>query len=204
MLPLFIGLGVAIVLIILILIFYPKYRNKKIKKDFLSVYGKRIYKYANQKDLYLINQLELKGNDDQILKIDHLLFGNKYIYLIKDYYLPGVIDAKENDRSFIYKSNVKNSNKIYIDNPLLTNKWLIQRLSSNIGMDKTLFIGIALINDETDLGDFKTTSKDNFLISISRLHKLLDSLEARNIAPLNDDQLKYAVKDIARLNIHKK
>lgn len=107
MIALFISLAILLVLVILFLIFYPKFYKAKLKKDFVPIYGKKIYRYALHNDLYLINQLELKGNDDQIIKIDHLLFANKFIYVISDYYLPGLVLAKENDQSFIYKSSEK-------------------------------------------------------------------------------------------------
>lgn len=204
MIALFISLGVALVLVTSILIFVPLIKRNQLKKDFVSVYGKRVYKYALHNDLYLINKLELKSNDDQIIKVDHLLFGTKYIYVIKDYHLPGEIEAKEKDRSFIYKSNVKGTKKVYIDNPMLINKKLVQKLSTNIGMNSDLFIAISLFNDETDFGDFTSASKDNYIVTMSKLYKLLDTIESRNIAPLNDEQLKYAVKDVAKLNIRNK
>ena len=119
MIALFISLAVLLVLVVLFLIFYPKLYRAKLKKDFVPIYGKKIYRYALHNDLYLINQLELKANDDQIIKVDHLLFANKYIYVISDYYLPGSIEAKENDSSFIYKSSEKGSENVYIDNLLI-------------------------------------------------------------------------------------
>lgn len=198
---LFIAIAVALVLITLILFFYPRIKSKKLKKDCVVQYGKRIYKYALHNDLYLINKLELKSNDDQILRVDHLLFGTKYIYLIKDYYLPGQIFAKEQDRSFVYKSNEKNSKKVYIDNPMIKNKQLVNKVAANIGLDRKLFISIVLYNEETDFVKFVSTSKDSFMVKTTKLKRLLDSLESQKISPLNDSQLKHAVKDVAKLNL---
>lgn len=203
MIALFIAIGITLVLFVSFVITYPLLKKRQLKRDFVSVYGRRVYKYALHNDLYLINKLELKANDDQILKVDHLLFGTKYIYVIKDYHFPGEIEAKEKDRSFVYKSNQKDAKKIYIDNPMPINKKLTQKLSANIGLKSDLFITISLFNDDTDFGDFASTSKDNYIVTLSKLKKLLDSLESRNIAPLNDEQLKYAVKDVANLNLNK-
>ena len=204
MIALFVSLAVLLVLVVLFIIFYPKFYKAKLKKDFVSIYGKKVYRYALHNDLYLINQLELKGNDDQIIKVDHLLFANKYIYVISDYYLPGSIEAKENDQSFIYKSYEKDSEKVYIDNLLIKGRELTNKVAFNLGLKENLFISIALVDDNADFNGFKSSLTDNYIVHLSSLTKLLDSIESRNVAPLNDDQLKYAVKDINRLNERRK
>lgn len=204
MIALFISLAVLLVLVVLFLIFYPKLYRAKLKKDFVPIYGKKIYRYALHNDLYLINQLELKANDDQIIKVDHLLFANKYIYVISDYYLPGSIEAKENDPSFIYKSSENGSENVYIDNLLIRGRELTNKVAFNLGLKPNLFISISLVDDDADFNGFKSSQSDNFIVHISSLKKLLDSIEARSVAPLNDDQLKYAVKDINRLNERRK
>lgn len=204
LLTLFIVVAVLLVFVILTIIFYPKIKRAKLKKNFVSVYGKKVYQYALHNDLYLINQLELRNNDNTILKIDHLLFGTKYIYLISDYYLPGVIEAKEKDRSFIYTSSEKDAKKVYIDNPLISNKQLVRKVANNIGLNESLFISIVLLNDSAILDKFESTSKDNFIVHLHSFNRLINQLESRNVAPLNDNQLKYTVKDVNKLNVRNK
>lgn len=204
MVYLFVGLVILLAIVVLLIIFYPKIKRARYKKDHISIYGKRVYKYALHNDLYLINKLALKGNDDQLLKIDHLLFGTKYIYVISDFYLPGNIEAKENDRSFVYTPLEKNAKKVYIDNVFISGAELTKKVASNLGLNPSLFIPIALVDDDADFGDFKPTLKNNYLVHVSNFNKLLDALEARKVAPLNDDQLKYAVMDVNRLNERKR
>ena len=204
MVYLFVGLVILLAIVVLLIIFYPKIKRARYKKDHISIYGKRVYKYALHNDLYLINKLALKGNDDQLLKIDHLLFGTKYIYVISDFYLPGNIEAKENDRSFVYTPLEKNAKKVYIDNVFISGAQLTKKVASNLGLNPSLFIPVALVDDDADFGDFKPTLKNNYLVHVSNFNKLLDALEARKVAPLNDDQLKYAVMDVNRLNERKR
>ena len=204
MVYLFVGLVILLAIVVLLIIFYPKIKRARYKKDHISIYGKRVYKYALHNDLYLINELALKGNDDQLLKIDHLLFGTKYIYVISDFYLPGNIEAKENDRSFVYTPLEKNAKKVYIDNVFISGAQLTKKVASNLGLNPSLFIPVALVDDDADFGDFKPTLKNNYLVHVSNFNKLLDALEARKVAPLNDDQLKYAVMDVNRLNERKR
>ena len=204
MIILFIALAILLVLVVCFIIFYPIILKRKYKKGFVKIYGKKIYRYALHNDLYLINQLELRCNDDQMLNIDHLLFGNKYIYVISDYYLPGVIEAKENDQSFIYQSIEKNSQKVYIDSLLLRNEAITKKLAVNLGLNPSLFVSIAIVDNDSEFKELKKTNKDNYMIHISNFSKLLNKLESRNVAPLNDEQLKYTVKDVNRLNERRK
>lgn len=201
---LFIALAILLLLVILFIVFYPKIKNAKLKKDYVSIYGKKIYQYALHNDLYLINELELKGNDDQKLRIDHLLFGTKYIYLITDYYLPGTVEAKVNDRSFIYTSLDKNPKKVYIDNLFLSADVLTKKVASNLGLNPNLFIPISIVDNDSDFGNLKLNVGDNYIVHFSNINKILNSLEARNVPPLNDNQLRYTVKDVNRLNERRK
>ena len=204
MIALFISLAVLLVLVILFIIFYPRIIRRRYKKNYVSIYGKKIYRYALHNDLYLINELELKCNDDQHITIDHLLFGNKYIYVILDYYLPGLIEAKINDQSFLYTSMEKNAQKVYIDNLLLRNENITKKLAFNLGLNPSLFVSLSLVDNDSEFKELKIDKKDNYMIHIANFKKLLDKLEARNVPPLNDDQLKYTVKDVFKLNERRK
>ena len=204
MIILFITLAILLVLVVCFIILYPKLLRRKYKKGVVAIYGKKIYRYALHNDLYLINQLELKCNDDQMLNIDHLLFGNKYIYVISDYYLPGTIEAKEGDSSFVYQSIEKNSQKVYIDSLLVRNEIITKKLAVNLGLNPSLFISIAIVDNDSEFKELKKNNKDNYMIHLGNFTKLLNKLEARNVAPLNDDQLKYTVKDVNRLNERRK
>jgi len=201
---LFVALAILLILVILFIVFYPKLKKAKFEKDYVSIYGKKIYQYALHNDLYLINELEFKANDDQTLRVNHLLFGTKYIYLITDYFLPGTVEAKFNDRSFIYTSLDKNPKKVYIDNLFLSSDSLTKKVASNLGLNSNLFIPLSIVDNNCDFGNLKLNVGDNYIVHIAEFKKLIDSLESRNVAPLNDNQLKYTVKDVNRLNERRK
>ena len=60
------------------------------------------------------------------------------------------------------------------------------------------------MNDDCDLSLEMNPSDNQYVIKRSELKKLVTSIEARNVAPLNDEQLAYAARDIAALNINAK
>ena len=105
-------------------IFFPL-RKRKMRKEFKYYYYRFIYKEALYQDLYLINNFMFKIDDTHVGKIDHILFANKYIYIINDYYFDGDIEGKDTDASLIFIS--RTGKKKYMDNLLLDNKKLINQ-----------------------------------------------------------------------------
>jgi|SRR5574344_643871 hypothetical protein len=203
MLPLFISLISLLVISILFFLFIPIIRKRNIKRKFISIYGKQIYKFAFHYDFYLINRLILQANDDSKISIDHLLLANKYIFVINDCYLPGAISAKEKDQSWIYYyGDPKNPKRRYIDNPLLKNIERLSKLSQITCLDAGLLISIVLINDDCLINEYENTDDNNYLVKRKDLPRLIKNIEDRDVSPLDEEQLRYAVHDLARLNLN--
>ena len=57
--------------------------------------------------------------------------------------------------------------------------------------------------DQRMKSDKHAKNKTNFLVHINKLSKLVDTIENRDVSPLKDKSLYYAVQDIARLNLNK-
>ena len=204
MIFLFVALAILTFLSIIFFIVFPFAKKSFLKKNFVRAYGKEAYKIANFYDLYLINRLILKSNDDSRIHIDHLLFGNKYIFVIKDFYFDGQLKGKEIDQSWVYYfGKEKDPKKEYVKNPLFENKERVTKLSMLTGLNESFLISVILVNDGCDLSLELNESDNQFVVKKSELKKLIEKVEARNVAPLNDEQLSYAAKDIAALNINK-
>lgn len=192
----------SIILILLLFLIKPL-RKKYIKNNYIKSYGNTIYKIALNNDYYLINQLILKSTDDNnIIHIDHILFGEKFIYIIKDRYFDGYIEAKENDKSWIFYE--KNYKRTFINNPLINNNIRINRFSNYASIDESCLVSIVVINDDCDIEDFPILKPRTYLIKRNKLAKLIATIESQDVEPLNDVQMRLAVKDIARLNKNKK
>ena len=190
-----------VVIAIIALAIYIPLHNKKVKSDYRYFYYKRIYKVAMDNDYYLINDFLFKIDKSHVGKIDHILFADKYIYLISDCYYEGNIDGKERDTSFIMIT--QDGKKTYVNNPLLDNRKLIDRLCLITGLDQSLMIGIIVINDDCHCG-VETTAKNAYLIQSRRFKALIKAIESRDIANINQEELTSAVKAIDKLNRKKK
>lgn len=190
----------AVVLVVgaavFLIIYIPK-RNKKIKSDFKYFYYKYIYKIAMDNDYYLINDFLFKIDDSHVGRIDHILFADKYIYIITDSFYDGDIDGKANDKSVIFIS--KTGKKAYSDNPLLENKKLLTRLSLVTGINPALMVGVCLINNDCRCG-VNPESNSYYIIQAKKFKALVKAIESREIGTINKDQLAQAVKAIDKLN----
>lgn len=196
----FIVVPIVVSLIIFFAIFIPL-KNRSAKKDFKYHYYKRIYRLAMDKDYYLINNFLFRIDDSHVARIDHILFADKYIYIINDSYYEGDIIGKENDSSFILID--RNNKKKYDDNPLLNNKKIVNKLSMITGINQSLLIGICLINDSCHCS-VVTTSKSFYIIQSKRFKKLVNAIESRDIEEINKEQLASAVQAINKLNRRKR
>lgn len=194
----FIFSAIVLILLILAVLLYKPISKAFYKKNYISHYGKMIYQFALYHDYYLINELILPLDGDNKAHIDHILFGEKFIYVIKDRYYNGPIEGKEDDQSWIYYR--KKNKKEVIDNPLLRNMLRVEKLSIITGIDRSIFISIVIINDDALVGDFAIKKRDNYLVRRSKFKKLVEAIESRNVGKINDEQLSVAVKDIARIN----
>lgn len=191
----------TVVLLAISLTIYFIISHKRMKNDFKMFYYKRIYKLAMDKDYYLINNFLFKIDDSHVGRIDHILFAEKYIYIMNDFYFDGDITGKENDKSIILID--KMGKKSYYDHPITLNKLMVNRLAMVTGMNPSLFIGICVINDNCQCG-VTTSSKNFYIIQSDNLRALIKAIESRDIAKINQKQLASAVKAIDKLNRRKR
>ncbi len=187
-------LGVAIVLTIA----FPYIYRFVYRKKYREIYGHKVYRLAMNKDYYLINLLTLKSHDNSKLVIDHLMFANKFIYVFYDFYCEADLYGKSTDNSFLLKGKNKNS---YIDNPVLIAKKQLKELSSIISLDESLFVPIALVNDSCNIINH---DDEHSLVYIRKLKEAIRFYESKDVKPLNQEQMMYAVHDISCINLRDK
>ena len=171
------------------------------RKHFQIYYYKRIYRVALDHDYFLINQFVFKIDSSKVANVDHILFGNKYIYVLSSKYYQGDLVGKYNDKSLIFISH--RGKKCYTDNPYNQVKFLASKLSSSTGIDASLMIGIVLVNDDCKVA-VQSESKQFYIIQRKRFAALIKAIESRPVGDINQTQLQKAVQSIAKQNKRKK
>ncbi len=169
-----------------------------VKRRLVPHFGKRIYHLALYNDYYLINEVKVPLDEASEAHIDHLMFGEKYIYVIKDRFYDGALTGKEADINWMYYQRFARGGK-YIANPFIINRIRLEKLALVTGLDPHLFINLIVVNDSCLLDDINTADQTTFIVKIRKLEKLIKALEARDIESINPDQLDMAVKDIYKL-----
>ena len=191
---------IAVISLLVIFVILPINKNHH-KNNFKEYCYKAIYRIAFDEDYYLINNFLFRVDSSKVARIDHLLFGNKYIYLIIDTYYEGDLTGKEENKSLILINN-KNE-KYYTDNQYMIVKSLVKSLSSKTGISEDMFIGVVVVNNDCRLA-IETESKQYYMIQRNKLKRLVRAIESRNVGNINAAQLEAAVKAIDKLNRNKK
>mgnify|MGYP001766824895 CR=1 FL=1 len=189
----------AIALTGIVLLLIPLIKRAYYRSHLLPIYGKFIYHIALYNDYYLINKMDLPIDADHRAHLDHILFGDKYIYVIKDKYYNGSLTGKENDESWVYFPDDRRKSR-YIDNPLKINRQRTEKLGLFTGLSDDLFISIVVVNNDCLLERYESTSRRDYVVQIGKLNKLIEAIESRQVPKINETQLEQAVQDIARIN----
>lgn len=187
---------IGVVLIALVL--FPIIRKHYAFKNFQNIYYKAIRKIADLNDYYLINNLVIKNNNQLVCRIDHVLFGDKYIYVIKDRYYRGAISGNKADSTWVFYSS--DGKKYEMENPMSINEKRVEKLSLVTQIDPSFFISIVIINDNCVIKNANDLNKENsFIVSKKNLKKVIKMVEKRDVKRMDEKQLEYAVQDISRL-----
>ena len=191
---------IVLLIFLFVCIYYP-IANAFRRKNFQIHFYKMVYRVALDNDFYLINQFVFKVDSSKNSIVDHILFGEKYIYVIISKYYQGDLLGKYLDKSLIFISH--KGKKCYTDNPYNESKFLTSKLSSSTGIDASLMIGIVLINDDCKVA-VQSESKQFYIIQRKRFPALIKAIESRPVETINETQLSKAVQSIAKLNKRKK
>lgn len=199
----YILLALALVSFLSLLVVFFLYLRKKLLQKFalLRYFYPVIRKTAVYYDFYLINQLEISVTASDSIFIDHLIFGDKYIYLVSDFVFKGTLSGKSQDSKWILKTN--KGEEIIVDSPFYKNRELVKKLSLRTALDQTTFIAVTLVSKETKITDLEVNDSQNYIIDTRDFTKLILKIESRNIRPLNSEELKKRVHEIDALNLRR-
>ena len=188
--------SVAVAILLLIFAVLPLMKIIH-KHHYKRYYYRKIYTYTLNRDFYLINNFVFRLDSKHNTLIDHILFGDKFIYVIMDKYYEGDLQGNSYDPDLILIG--KNGSKNYVDNPYVAFNKLLSRLSTVTGISTDLMIGITMINNDCRM-DIQSSSKQFFMIQRNRFKKLVDTIELREVGNINAKSLQEAVLTVNNLN----
>lgn len=179
------------------LLFFIPINHLYHKYNFNHYCYKLVYKTALYRDFYLVNNFIINIDRDNSINIDHVLFGDKFIYVIVDHYYDGDLMGSGADQDLILFS--KKGDKSYVENPYYTYGKLLSRFSTATGISTDLMIGVQIVNNSCRM-KIETNSKQFYMVKRKRFKKLIKMVESRDVGNLRADALKEAVKIVNDMN----
>jgi hypothetical protein len=183
----------------LLLLLLPSIKDWIYKHRYMEIFHKTIMRIAEDQDYQLINPVLFKLDDSTFLKIDHLLFGDKFIYVIKDEYYNGALLGKLKDQNWLFHHFDKQKGK-YVKNPFIVNARRIEKLSLLTQLNENLFVSIIVVNDEAMIDRVSRGETLSFMVSIKKLPRVIAAFEDRNVMKLDAEKTQLAVNSIYRLS----
>lgn len=177
----YISMGFKIVLIIVYLIF-----RKQINFAITSFLGKKriqknLYKACKTNDFLILNDFFIPVGVDVYKKIDTIIFGNKYIYIIKELEYIGEmkISAIDNGWRLVHKDKLT-----IIDNPLLENQKIITSLANIVkSLELSDLKSMVIMPQGCTFNEIKNND-NNFIVSEKNAVKFIKEYEERSQADI--------------------
>lgn len=178
-------------------ILYRPIRKFLLSKRYKEIYFHHVDHVVKINDYYLINSFSMDIDGSQIFMIDHLIGGDKFIYVIIDYYIDGGWEITQGQPlSKIYK---KDNVQMNIANPYEVVEHTVKSLSASTGISKDFLVGIALINDDCELVGNDKYQSNVTILPLSKLDKFILNKERSNVKPLAKKQLWQTIQDLHRI-----
>lgn len=186
--PGFILLCILLVLAIVFFIGFPIYKRKILAEKYNDFCKRKIERICIKNNYKILNNLDVQNYDLQNLKIDHVVFGKKFIYLINDYYLNGDVTGDKKDNSWVYYNRVKKSTH-YINNLNIVGEKNIQDFAGIFNTNPDILLSISVIPNECRFSVKDANKPSSYVSNYWMVKKIIKYLERSKINDLNNKQL---------------
>ena len=173
-------LGGLIVIFLLWLLFY---RNLYKKYCLKKAVGYTLYRYSNLNDYLLLNDYRVHIDDKHIGHIEHILISNKFIIIINDFQISGVLSGEYNSEQL--KLTTKKGEEL-IANPLNYNRNLTRRVALFNDLDNNFLKGIVVINDDSII-DINGVPNQFKICTKKELKKVIAEFDKEDVKPFKEE-----------------
>ena len=103
----------------------------------------KLKKFAIDHDFPLLSNIVIQVREDKFIKIEHILFGNKYIYVINSKCYYGYLCANADDGKWLLYRKDK---LIHLDNPLKINDKRVRILANLLDETMDNFVNVVFLS----------------------------------------------------------
>ncbi len=187
-LTLFVVIATICAFLMLFLFFHEPLKAFFIKRNVMRFYYRKVMKEAEKGDFYLVNDILYRLGGSDYVHVDHVLGGDKFIYVITDCYYEGAVSGKSADAYWV--NYFKKGKKRTVLNPILQSKQTLDRFSKASGINTSFLVGIVLVNDDCFLTPINSKRDEPVLTPLSRLGKVVSAYEKNDVYPFVNEELK--------------
>ncbi|MBP5091704.1 MAG: hypothetical protein J6328_04025 [Bacilli bacterium] len=199
---LWIVVTVLVGLFFLFLFLYSPIKRFLYRLKPVEMFYHRVKGAVEDHDFYLINRFIARVGEGENgdVHIDHLIFGDKFIYVVKDRYFEGAVSISAGDPSWVFYNK---NHKRYIRNLLDMNMIRADRIAAISGLPRDYFIPVLLVNDDCYIALHGELGRDAYIVPCSKLSSFLDKQEKRSdVESFSQEELSIAVRDLYELNLN--
>lgn len=188
---------VAVILLTLLVTLFCLYKFVYTKKHYKEATYLILSRYAKLNDYLLLNNYKIDFDDKHVGYIDHILITNKYIFIINDFSLSGVISGELKER-YLKVVNFKKEVE-EINNPLNYNINLIKRFNIYNNLDSSFVKGIVVIDNDSVI-NIKGMSSSFMMTTRNKLKSIINNFERDNVKNLKEETIVKFINYLDRSN----
>jgi len=183
---------------LLLWFFYRPINKLRRRNSPVAFFYEKVSTVVNYGDFYLLNNVSLDLDTGEKAIIDHIIGGDKYIYVILDRYFEGTVKGNASDHYWVYymESLFGKRKKKEIPNPIKRVENLIDIIALQNIIQKDMFIGIVLVNDDCFISNYENKSERIKLIPVSKLEKVINAYEKEDVDPFSEKKLETLIQRI--------
>lgn len=199
---LFFFIFVVLVAGLLFGIFFDRIKLNYEKKNYRKMVYKVLHYYAEENDFLLLNNVDVftRMDNNECTHVDHILFGDKHIYLIQDIFAVGGLYGNLEDDNLFLQS--EEGNRTAMSNPVKANLFNVRKYYDYVDTDPEMnvFSSFVVFNNSllVPKGVAKETSTNSFL-PLQDLEKVLTLAEnEEDSLPLPKENVDNIVRELKR------
>lgn len=193
----YISVATLVALLIVLLLFVFIRKEVYLKKHFKEATYLKLSSLAENNDFLLLNNYKIDFDDSHVGLIDHLLISKKYIFVINDFSLSGVISGELRGR-YLKVVNLKKQ-AADVSNPLNYNINLIKRLTMYNNLSQSYVKGIVVINDDSEI-NIKNQSNQFYMVKRKDLKSFILNIDKEDIGNLNEESIVKFIYKLSKQN----
>ena len=193
----YISVATVVALLIVLLLFVFIRKEVYLKKHFKEATYLKLSSLAENNDFLLLNNYKIDFDDSHVGLIDHLLISKKYIFVINDFSLSGVISGELRGR-YLKVVNLKKQ-AADVSNPLNYNINLIKRLTMYNNLSQSYVKGIVVINDDSEI-NIKNQSNQFYMVKRKDLKSFILNIDKEDIGNLNEESIVKFIYKLSKQN----